>query len=175
MYSKMYFHSPMNNMIYQSYSLSPAPYICTVWGDPHYITFDGRKYDFQGDCDYTLVKDCQNSLLPSFSIIANNIKQRPSDKVAYTNEIVFEFLFTVFTLKQGGEVRINDAIVVPPVYHSSGVRIFKAGNSLTVSIHMHLVHITLCSDIRVYSCYWQRIYRCLLEIYFHRIDKTLVP
>ena len=27
-------------------------------GDPHYTTFDGKRYDFMGKCEYVFAKDC---------------------------------------------------------------------------------------------------------------------
>lgn len=36
--------------------MKKCPATCSVWGDSHFRTFDGRTYDYQGQCDYVLAK-----------------------------------------------------------------------------------------------------------------------
>ncbi|XP_049909637.1 mucin-5AC-like [Epinephelus moara] len=49
--------------------------VCGIYGDGHYTTFDDKRFDFNGECEYTLIQDnCGGGQSNgSFSIISENV------------------------------------------------------------------------------------------------------
>lgn len=54
-----------------------SPVTCRIYGDPHYITFDGKAYSFWGTCNYTIAKTC-GATETQFTITARNEGQNNS-------------------------------------------------------------------------------------------------
>ena len=65
-----------------------------MFGDPHYKTFDGKVFNFQGSCKYLLTKDCSVKEANSSNAFSIRITNDARDTVAY-RWLILLILFVV--------------------------------------------------------------------------------
>ncbi|XP_017564176.2 IgGFc-binding protein-like [Pygocentrus nattereri] len=94
---------------------------CWAVGDPHYRTFDGKLFDFQGSCTYTMATTTKiGHGLVLFTILAKN-NHRGSNKVAYVRTVsVSVYNQTVVASQQRGMVEVNGEITYLPITLAGG-------------------------------------------------------
>ncbi|KAL6462267.1 hypothetical protein MHYP_G00286890 [Metynnis hypsauchen] len=91
---------------------------CWAVGDPHYRAFDGKQFDFQGTCTYTMSTTTNTELVP-FIILAKN-NHRGRNKVAYVRTVsVNVYNQTVVTRQQRGVVEVNGEITYLPSWRKA--------------------------------------------------------
>ncbi|XP_072039470.1 SCO-spondin-like [Amphiura filiformis] len=84
---------------------------CEIIGDPHFITFDKKKYSFQGRCHYTLVEDYVGNTM---QITGETLDCGSGGTVSCTHSINILVNTTEVTLLRNNEVSINGAQVEIP-------------------------------------------------------------
>lgn len=97
--------------------------ICTVFGDPHYKTFDGKFYSFQGSCKYQLVSDCVNN---TFSIRISN-DARNTTHSSWTRTATLRIGATKFNMGKRMRIKVNGQRVTLP-YVMNGVAAVARNN-----------------------------------------------
>ncbi|XP_058867118.1 IgGFc-binding protein-like [Acipenser ruthenus] len=116
-------------------SLKSSFKTCSAEGDPHYTTFDGRWYDFQGTCIYQLVALCSyNPSLTPFEVHVQN-DNRGSTVVSYSKMVRVKVYDMTIEITKGysGKVQVDGILTNLPYSLSNGnVKIYKIGMTAVV-------------------------------------------
>ncbi|KFO91153.1 hypothetical protein N320_13205, partial [Buceros rhinoceros silvestris] len=111
---------------------------CTGWGDPHYMTFDGLYYSYQGNCTYVLVEEIDKKV-DNFGVYIDNYHCDAQDVVSCPRTLIVRHetqevrIATVEPNTVNVEVTVNKQPVALP-YKKFGVHIYESGINCVVEI-----------------------------------------
>ncbi|XP_032003080.1 mucin-2-like [Hylobates moloch] len=111
---------------------------CTGWGDPHYVTFDGLYYSYQGNCTYVLVEEISPSV-DNFGVYIDNYHCDPNDKVSCPRTLIVRhetqevLIKTVHMMPMQVQVQVNGQAVALP-YKKYGLEVYQSGINYVVDI-----------------------------------------
>ncbi|XP_051285542.1 zonadhesin, like isoform X2 [Dicentrarchus labrax] len=108
---------------------------CIASGDPHYTTFDKRKYNFMGNCSYLMSAPCNETTLPYFEVNVDNENRYNRPTISYVKAVHVYVHMVKISILKGGTVQVNGTNVNLPVTPAPGVSVFKSGQHYTVSMN----------------------------------------
>ncbi|EDO33061.1 predicted protein, partial [Nematostella vectensis] len=102
--------------------------ICTSYGDPHYQTFDGRMFNFHGNCRYRLVADCRQG---NFSVRLRS-ERHHNQAVGEAKSLVVHIGSTVIHLQRGLVVKVDRKEVQLPYQRLPSLQIDRKNFMITL-------------------------------------------
>ncbi|XP_069085493.1 kielin/chordin-like protein [Pleurodeles waltl] len=112
----------------------PRPATCIAFGDPHYRTFDGKMFHFQGSCTYVLAEDCEGG---DFSIHVTN-DDRGRKGVSWTKEVTVLIGDVVVQLLQDWIVVVDYQTVDLPFLKEPYIYIERKTNTILLNTNIGL-------------------------------------
>lgn len=106
--------------------------VCTVFGDPHYKTFDGKFFSFQGSCKYQLSADCRNH---TFSIRVTN-DGRKTKSSSWIKSITLKLKGIRVNLGQKLRVKVNGTKVILPFNYDEILQIERTPEGLHLTTQL---------------------------------------
>ncbi|KAL8220189.1 UNVERIFIED_CONTAM: hypothetical protein K2H54_040286 [Gekko kuhli] len=104
-------------------------FTCIGTGDPHYTSFDGKKFDFMGTCIYQMAAVCSKdpALTPFLVTVQNN--NRGSKAVSYTKVVTLEVYGMTISLSQEypRKIQVNGVFVDLPFSYENKLKVYISG------------------------------------------------
>ncbi|XP_061531997.1 mucin-2-like isoform X1 [Phycodurus eques] len=106
---------------------------CTIYGEGHYITYDDKKFSFNGDCGYVFTQDyCGDKKSGTFRVLTESIPCGPSENICST-AIKLYLGNSEIVLKEGTVIKQNTGLDIPYKVHTIGLYlVIEANNGLVL-------------------------------------------
>lgn len=109
-------------MLYYYHTVICWTGLCYAVGDPHYKTFDGVFFSFQGQCSYVMTKDSADN----FEIVASN-HRCGSSAVSCTKSVSMKILGSKIYLVRDSNIHLNNVTITDASYNVNGLSMYRKG------------------------------------------------